>query len=140
MKILLIGCFYLFLVIVLTACGSGEVIEWSPDDVKVFAENEKSGFIYVKSAVSTGQEQDEMIIREIKDTSENKNIDFYIFNPFTHEKFISELGIDLYAQYLGFYQDGEKKSEIDLSGIDDRDNIAGEITRFIENINRDYLE
>ena len=139
MKKTLLGCFFLLLV-VLTACSSGKVTELSPDDVKVFVENENSGFIYVKSAVSTGQEQDEMILREIERAAENENVDFYIFDPFTHEKFISELGIGLYPQYLGFYQDGEKKSEVDLSDIDGEDNIAYELRIFIENVNYDYFE
>ncbi|WP_404453985.1 hypothetical protein LG329_04680 [Virgibacillus necropolis] len=137
LKRLVSSCVCFFLVMLLVACGSdnslngeGMIIELKPSEVQDFV-TEKGGFIYVKSALESDNEDDKMIMNEIKRIAEKKEINFYVFDQQKHRKYIE---IDLDSQAFGFYQDGTKKSDIELSRIEKKDKVAQKVSTLIQKV------
>lgn len=138
------GCFVVFLITLLVACGSdngisgeGKIIELKPSEVQEFA-NEKGGFIYVKSSLNSNNDDDKMIMREINRIAEKKEVNFFIYDPEKHQKFIELNGIK--PQEIGFYQNGNKKAELDLSDVEKTKKVAKAIPSFIEKVKNNYFE
>ncbi|MCP1491974.1 hypothetical protein J2Y73_002005 [Peribacillus frigoritolerans] len=83
------GYLVFLLVLVVSACesngvngGIGKATELNLREVKAFMDDEKTGFLYVKSAFDSDsdKELDRMQLSEIERVAEAEKIDFYVFD------------------------------------------------------------
>lgn len=140
-----LGAFLSFiLVVVLVACesdikGKGEVQALDSKEVQSFA-NDETGFLYVRPPVSSHHESDTINLREIERIADDQKIDFKTFDEHEHQTLMTEdLNIDLQSQSIGFFLDGEKKAELELSDTNE-DQVSDEITQFIKTVEHDYFQ
>lgn len=129
------GCLALLLILVVSACGangvngSGKVTELDEKEVKEF----KTGFLYVKSAMSSAAESDKRNLEAIESVAKEQNVDFYIFDEKKHQKYIQDLGVNQYSEQLAFYQDGKQEDVLDFEDIS-KDDVLSEVKKFIEDV------
>jgi hypothetical protein len=143
------GCLVFLLVLVVSACesngvngGSGKATELNLREVKAFMDDEKTGFLYVKSAFDSDKELDRMQLSEIERVAEAEKIDFYVFDAKelpTSELYEQDTSKRTLVQYSGtfaFYQEGEIKEELDFKDISVND-VSGEVEKFVQNMKHD---
>lgn len=141
-KMVFSGCLVLLFVLVVSACGSngvkgnGKATEIDLKEVKVFMDDKKTGFLYVKSAFEDNQEEEMFQIEEIHKVAKAENIDFYIFNA---EEDKEKNSVKQYSRTFAFYQDGDMKEELDFSDFSE-DDVPSEVEKFVQNVKEDYLK
>ncbi|MED4635753.1 hypothetical protein P9443_23080 [Peribacillus frigoritolerans] len=145
------GYLVFLLVLVVSACesngvngGIGKATELNLREVKAFMDDEKTGFLYVKSAFDSDsdKELDRMQLSEIERVAEAEKIDFYVFDAKelpTSELYEQDTSKRTLVQYSGtfaFYQEGEIKEELDFKDISVND-VSGEVEKFVQNMKHD---
>ncbi|MED3996118.1 hypothetical protein P4647_15885 [Peribacillus frigoritolerans] len=145
------GCLVFLLVLVVSACesngvngGIGKATELNLREVKAFMDDEKTGFLYVKSAFDSDsdKELDRMQLSEIERVAEAEKIEFYVFDakelPTSelYEQNTSKRTLVQYSGTFAFYQEGEIKEELDFKDISVND-VSGEVEKFVQNMKHD---
>lgn len=104
--------------------GSGKTIELDLKEVKAFMDDKNTGFLYVKSAISSATESDRRNLEAIESVAKEQSVDFYVFDEKKHQKYIQDFGVDQYSEQLAFYQDGKQMSILDFGDISKDDILS----------------
>ncbi|MFY0761023.1 hypothetical protein AB1K32_19575 [Metabacillus dongyingensis] len=108
-------------------------------EVLEFVKDKGTGFLYIKSAYKSREEEEAFYIKEIERVTKAEKIDVYIFDAGSVDKDHTELGVDQYSRTFVFYQDGEMKEELDFGDLSE-DEVPSEVETFVQNVKEDYLK
>ncbi|MDQ0856707.1 hypothetical protein [Bacillus sp. V2I10] len=118
---------------------SNQLTLLNKEEVLEFMEDKGTGFLYIKSAYESREEEEAFYIKEIERVTKAEKIDFYIFDAGSVDKDHTELGVDQYSRTFVFYQNGEMKEELDFADLSE-DDVPSEVETFVQNVKEDYLK